>query len=96
MPNAIPDISELFGYRIFFWSDEGKPLEPVHVHINKGKPSVNSTKYWIRKDGSLMQANNNSHIPDKDLKRIEGFIEMYAFDIINRWEQYFGEEAVYR
>lgn len=29
--------------------NENKPVEPVHVHIAKGKPSQNATKVWLEK-----------------------------------------------
>ncbi len=28
MPNAIPKVRYLYGYLVFFWSDERKPLAP--------------------------------------------------------------------
>lgn len=91
MPNAIPDINEYRGYHIFFWSNENKPLEPIHIHICKGKPSKNATKYWINSDGSVEQENNNSQIPISDLKKIERFVTEYSFQIIQHWENYFNE-----
>ena len=42
-----------------FWANENKPLEPVHVHVSKGKPSPNATKFWITKSGKCLLANNN-------------------------------------
>ena len=38
----LPNLFEVSGYKIFFWSNENN--EPIHVHICKGKPSKNSTK----------------------------------------------------
>lgn len=31
--SKVPSLFRLFGYVIFFWSNEGAPLEPVHVHV---------------------------------------------------------------
>jgi hypothetical protein len=45
----MPNFITIFGYNIYFWSNENKPLEPVHVHISKGNPTSNATKYWINK-----------------------------------------------
>lgn len=92
MPNAIPDINEYRGYSIYFWSNENDPLEPVHVHICKGKPSKNATKYWINSDGSVLQDNNNSRIPNKDLKRLENFICEYSSQIVEHWKAYFKSD----
>lgn len=31
----MPSIITAYGYKIFFWSNENEPLEPIHVHIAK-------------------------------------------------------------
>ena len=91
MPNAIPNISSYLGYCIYFWSNKNKPLEPVHVHISKSKPSKNALKYWINEDGSITNAEPSAKIDisKKDLKRIEDLIRTYSDDIINKWQTYF-------
>lgn len=93
MPNAISHMYEYLGYKIYFWSNENKPLEPIHVHICRGKPKLKSTKYWIKLDGSVLLANNAGKIPQKDLRNIEKLLKQYHKDIIYHWEQYFGESA---
>ena len=47
----MPQIFKFGGYIIFFWSNENKPTESVHVHIAKHNPRANSTKIWITKRG---------------------------------------------
>ena len=29
----MPQVFKVGSYWVFFWTNEGKPLEPVHVHI---------------------------------------------------------------
>ena len=48
MPKALVDF---LGYAIYFWLNENEPLEPVHVHIAKGRPTANATKVWITRSG---------------------------------------------
>ena len=43
----LPNIFELYGYKVYFWSNENN--EPVHVHISKGSPQGNATKVWLTK-----------------------------------------------
>lgn len=62
----MPQIYKIGGYIIFFWSNENKPTEPVHVHITKHNPQSNSTKIWITKKGKALLCNNNSQIPSKE------------------------------
>lgn len=41
----MPKVFEWRGYRFFFYSDEGTPLEPVHVHVRKDGAEA---KFWLR------------------------------------------------
>lgn len=91
---AMPKCMTVYGYVVFFWSNENDPLEPVHVHVDK-QISSHSTKIWILSDGSTYLENNNSKIPSKDLKRIQKVIEVYSGLIVSMWEKYFGVKARY-
>lgn len=90
----MPSIIKLFGYNIYFWSNEGKPLEPVHIHISE-VPTKDATKVWILSDGTPKLENNNSNIKKNDLKRIMQLIRIFSDDIINKWEEYFGINATF-
>ncbi len=63
-------------------------MEPVHVHISKGKPSPNSTKVWLTKAGGCILGHNKSRIPEKDLKYIMGIITSNYFFILDQWKQH--------
>ena len=84
MPKPILDF---LGYSFYFWSRENN--EPPHVHISKGKPTANATKFWITKDG-ISLANNNSHIPQNDLKKIARYILDNRADMLASWFDFFG------
>ena len=85
----MPTLFEIFGYRIFFWSNENN--EPVHVHVCKGSPSSDATKIWLPPDSNPILAHNNSRIPQKDLNRILKQLAYNRSDIIARWYDYFGK-----
>ena len=40
----MPKIFEWNGFRFFFFSDEGSPVEPCHVHVSKGSMYA---KIWL-------------------------------------------------
>jgi len=40
----MPVIFRHKGYRFFFFSNEGIPLEPCHIHVKKGSAVA---KFWI-------------------------------------------------
>lgn len=64
----MPQIFKFGPYRIYFWTNENKPLEPIHVHIASGRPAENATKIWITKNGKCYLCHNKSKIPDHILK----------------------------
>lgn len=71
----MPQVFKLGSYWVYFWTNEGKPMEPIHVHISQGSPSENATKVWITKAGKTLLANNNSHIPVHILRNMMRIIE---------------------
>ena len=92
----MPKCFDLLGYIVFFWSNEGAPLEPIHVHVAKSI-SQNATKIWILSDGSAMLDDRNpSRVPKHDLARIVRAIGMYSADIIKMWKETFGVEPTYK
>lgn len=56
----MPQIFRVGPYIVYFWSNESKPLEPVHVHVAEGRASANTTKIWITRTGKALLCNNNS------------------------------------
>ncbi|MFN3818125.1 DUF4160 domain-containing protein [Blastomonas sp.] len=43
MPTVLRDR----GFRYFFYSDEGSPLEPCHIHVSYGDGEA---KFWVGED----------------------------------------------
>ena len=84
----MPTIFELYGYKVFFWSNENG--EPVHVHVAKGKQSGDTTKIWLPPESNPVLANNNSRIPQRDLTRILKAVAQNRDTIFARWYDYFG------
>ena len=35
----MPQFFKIGGYIIYFWINEGMPLEPIHVHVAEGRPT---------------------------------------------------------
>ena len=50
----MPQVFKVGAYWIYFWANEGKPLEPIHVHIAEGRPHQNATKVWITSAGKCI------------------------------------------
>ena len=84
----MPQVFKIAGYTVYFWVNENDPLEPVHVHIAKGVPSPNATKIWITK-------NNNSKIPDKQLRVFMQIIEARSKSVLDLWYSTFKQISFY-
>ena len=87
----MPQILRIGPYSIYFWSNEGDPLEPIYVQISEGRASAIATKIWITSTGKTILSNNNSKIREKILKRLMRMIEANSSDIIDEWLNRFGE-----
>ena len=91
----MPQVFRIGSYLVYFWANEGKPLEPVHVHVSQGIPSDNATKIWITKRGGCLLCHNKSRIPKRALKNIMEIIEARFQDVLNKWIEFFGESYFY-
>ena len=87
----MPQIFRIGAYSIYFWANENDPLEPIHVHVAEGRANANATKIWITNSGHTILCNNNSQIPQKELKNIMRVIEANSKTIMDKWYQFFGE-----
>ena len=86
----MPQVFKIGNYIIYFWINEGAPLEPVHVHVSLGKPVKNATKIWITSEGLCKLCNNNSHIPEHVLRNLMDIIELRSVYITVLWQMKFG------
>lgn len=49
----MPVIFRFKGYRFLFFSNEGDPLEPLHIHVQKGESIA---KFWITPNVHLAES----------------------------------------
>lgn len=80
-----PTILRFKAYRLFFFSNEGSPLEPIHIHIRKGESLA---KFWVN---PCIYLSENYGFNSKELKEIEELIRKNEQEIKTKWNQYFGE-----
>ena len=91
----MPQIFKVGTYIIYFWANEGFPLEVIHVHIAERIPTENATKIWITKSGKCLLCHNKSKIPPKTLNNIIKIIEARSCDVVDKWLHFFGEVNYY-
>ena len=91
----MPQVFKIGGYLVYFWLNEGEPLEPVHVHVAEVTPVKNGTKIWITKAGNTLLCHNRSEIPLNKLHVIMKVIEARHKEIENLWLKKFGTISYY-
>ena len=79
----MPTVFTYKKYRFFFFSNEGSPLEPVHIHIRKGNCLA---KFWVEPEIRLVQSNGFSGI---ELTFLEKVIIKNKNLIIEAWNDFF-------
>jgi len=91
----MPQVFKIGSYWVYFWANEGKPNEPMHVHVSEGNPSEDATKIWITASGKCLLAHNRSDIPSKALRNIMRIIEARSKEVMQKWISFFGEAVYY-
>ena len=72
------------GFRFFFYSNEGDPREPMHVHVIKGGGEA---KFWLTSEVSVA---NSAGFDARTLRNLAAVIEENRAVIERAWHDYFG------
>lgn len=81
----MPKIFDWRGFRFHFYSYEGSPREPVHVHV--AKPG-SDTKFWLTPNVQLARNNGMSA---KELGLLKAIIDERREEILEAWDEFFSE-----
>lgn len=83
----MPKLFVIDGYQISIWSAENG--EPIHVYVSRRRPSKNSPKLWLSKEGYFYQANpNDKRIPPVTLNSIIKKLNYISDDVRAYWIAY--------
>lgn len=80
----MPVILRFKGYRFFFYSNEGNPLEPVHIHVRNADAEA---KFWLTPEVLLAR---NDGFNARDLKELVDVVEQNSTLFVEAWNEYFG------
>ena len=72
------------GYRFFFYSNEGDPREPVHIHVQKGEADA---KFWLLPQVGLAY---NHGFKARELSQLAAAAEQHRNVIEEAWNDHFG------
>ena len=80
----MPVVFRYNGIRFLFFSNEGDPREPLHVHAQRGECL---TKIWLYPEPKISE---NFGFSPNDLRVILEQVEQHAEMIERIWNEYFG------
>jgi len=81
----MPVIFRHKNYRFFFFSNEGNPREPCHIHVKRGSAVA---KFWVTPEVRLATAYDMS---SAELRELLQLIEQHQELIKRQWYEYFGD-----
>ena len=79
----MPVIFRSKGFRFFFYSNEGRPREAAHIHVEQGE---NEAKFWLRPTVSLAY---NDGFNAKTLRELLRLIGANREFIEKAWDDFF-------
>ena len=80
----MPTFFHYDGYKFFFYSNEGDPRVPMHVHVMKAGCEA---KFWLRPVGTVAA---NKGFAARTLGRLERVVAARRETIGRGWREYFG------
>ena len=80
----MPVVFRYRGHRFHFYSNEGDPREPAHVHVVKDGVDA---KFWLWPD--VVVAYNDGYSA-RVLRELTEIIEQRRDEIAQAWDEYFG------
>jgi hypothetical protein len=80
----MPTVFRHNGFRFFFYSNEGNPREPVHVHVRKGGGEA---KFWVSPE--VVPA-NSAGFDAGTLRRLALIVAERKDEITEAWHGHFS------
>ena len=80
----MPVVLRYQGFKFFFYSNEGNPLEPPHIHIRN---SDGEAKFWLAPDVQLAR---NDGFSARTLKEILTVVLHNKDQLERAWQDYFA------
>ena len=84
MGETMPTVFSERGFRFFFYSNEGSPREPVHIHVEKDRSEA---KFWLI---PVVQVAYNDGYDARTLRQLAGMIEANRDRIERAWNEFFS------
>jgi hypothetical protein len=79
----MPVVLRIDGFRFFFYSNEGDPREPVHVHVRRGAAVA---KIWLKPDIGVADSHG---FDSRTLAEVVRMVTANRRLIERRWHEHF-------
>ena len=80
----MPIVIRYKGFRFFFYSNEGSPREPLHVHV---RSADGDAKYWLKPFVGLA---DSSGFDARTLRELAEIVESNTGLIERAWNEHFS------
>jgi len=80
----MPTVFRERGFRFFFYSNEGSPREPVHIHVEKDDIEA---KFWLNPG---VRVAYNEGYDARTLRELLAIVLRNKLRIERAWDEYFG------
>lgn len=80
----MPVVFRYKGYSFFFFSNEGTPLEPLHIHVRRGEAVA---KFWLQPAVCLAESYGMN---SAELRELMGVVEDNKNVIERFWNEHFS------
>ena len=80
----MPVVLRVEGFQFLFYSNEGDPLEPAHIHVRVGRDEA---KFWISPD---VRVAYNRGLNGRTLNRARKLVEEHQALLERAWNDYFS------
>jgi Domain of unknown function (DUF4160) len=80
----MPTVWKEDGFRFFFYSNEGSPREPLHIHVEKGGAEA---KFWLRPE---VRVAYNDGYDAGTLRRLMAMVAANRERIEKAWNEFFS------
>ncbi len=79
----MPKVFDWQGFRFHFYSDEGEPREPLHIHVVKNSADA---KFWLYPDIELAY---NRGFNARTIKQLRDIVDERRHEIERAWDEHF-------
>ena len=83
----MPVVFRVGGIRFYFFSNEGSPREPIHIHVGRGDAEA---KLWLTPD--IRVADNFGFTPREQADLVRTVTGRYD-EIVEAWHEHFGQDG---